>query len=94
MRGWGVVYGGYCLGKGYLGAEEFEGSAKGMEAVMRIMNVVGVSDLLDMKGKYVRVATKGLGTTVTIIGNIVNDIWFDYEAFFDTEGKANASTRR
>lgn len=84
--GWGVVYGGYCLGKGYLGAEEFEGSAKGMEAVMRIMNVVGVSDLLDMKGKYVRVATKGLGTTVTIIGNIVNDIWFDYEAFFDTEG--------
>lgn len=74
------------MGKGYLGAEEFEGSAKGMEAVMRIMNVVGVSDLLDMKGKYVRVATKGLGTTVTIIGNIVNDIWFDYEAFFDTEG--------
>ena len=80
--GWGVVYGGYCLGKGYLGAEEFEGSTKGMEAIMRIMNVVGVSDLLDMKDKYVRVATKGWGSTVKIIGNIINDIWFDYETFF------------
>lgn len=83
--GGGVVYGGYCLGKGYLGAEEFEGSAKGMEAIMRIMNVVGVSDLLDMKDKYIRVATKGWGSTVKIIGNIINDIWFDYETFFKGE---------
>lgn len=89
--GWGVVYGGYCLGKGYLGAEEFEGSARGMEAIMRIMNTVGVSDLLKMKDKYVRVATKGLGTTVKIIGNIVNDIWFDYEAFFNENGGGNES---
>ena len=31
--GWGVVYGGYCLGKGYLGADDdfFDGSAAGME---------------------------------------------------------------
>lgn len=84
--GWGVVYGGYCLGKGYLGAEEFEGSAKGMEAIMRIMNTVGVSDLLKMKDKYVRVATKGWDSTVKIIGNIINDIWFDYEAFFKENG--------
>lgn len=84
-HGWGVVYGGYCLGKGYLGAKEFEGSAKGLEAIMRIMNVVGVSDLLDMKDKHIRVATKGLGTTVTIIGNIIDDLWFDYESFFTEE---------
>ncbi len=84
-HGWGVVYGGYCLGKGYLGAKEFEGSAKGLEAIMRIMNVVGVSDLLDMKDKHIRVATKGLGTTVTIIGNIVDDLWFDYATFFGEE---------
>lgn len=81
--GWGVVYGGYCLGKGYLGAEKFEGYAKGMEAIMQIMNTVGVSDLHDMEGKYVRAATKGLGATVTIIGNIIKDLWFDYEGFFD-----------
>lgn len=31
---------------------------------MRIMDVVGVSRLEDMKGKYIRVATKGWGSTV------------------------------
>lgn len=82
--GWGVVYGGYCLGKGYLGADDdyFNGSAKGMEAIMRIMDVIGVEALEDMKGKYVRIASKGLGSSVKIIGNIISDKWFDYESFF------------
>lgn len=82
--GWGVVYGGYCLGKGYLGADDdyFNGSAKGMEAIMRIMDVVGVEALEDMKGKYVRIANKGLGSSVKIIGNIISNKWFDYESFF------------
>lgn len=83
--GWGVVYGGYCLGKGYLGADDkfFSGSAKGMESIMRIMDVVGVEAMEDMKGKYVRVASKGLGSSVKIIGNIISDKWFDYESFFE-----------
>ena len=82
--GWGVVYGGYCLGKGYLGADDdfFESSAKGIEAIMRIMDVVGVEALEDMKGKYVRIANKGWGSSVKIIGNIISDKWFDYESFF------------
>ena len=85
--GWGVVYGGYCLGKGYLGADDkfFSGSAKGMESIMRIMDVVGVEALEDMKNKYVRVASKGLGSSVKIIGNIISDKWFDYESFFEDE---------
>lgn len=83
--GWGVVYGGYCLGKGYLGADDdyFNGSAKGMESIIRIMDVVGVEALEDMKGKYVRIASKGLGSSVKIIGNIISDKWFDYESFFE-----------
>lgn len=82
--GRGVVYGGYCLGKGYLGADDdyFNGSAKGMEAIMRIMDVVGVEALEDMKGKYVRIAIKGWSNSVKIIGNVVSDQWFDYESFF------------
>lgn len=80
--GWGVCYGGYCLGKGYLGSDKFEGYDKGMEAIMLIMNTVGVEDLFKMNGKYVRVATKGWGSAVKIIGNVIKDIWFDYEAFF------------
>ena len=88
--GWGVVYGGYCLGKGYLGADDdfFDGSAAGMEYIMRIMDTVGVEKIQDLKGKYVRVATKGWGSSVKIIGNILKDQWFDAETFF-TDKKEN-----
>lgn len=83
--GWGVVYGGYCLGKGYLGADDdfFNGSAAGMEYLMRIMDTVGVEKFQDLRGKYIRVATKGLGSSVKIIGNIIHDKWFDAETFFE-----------
>ena len=82
--GWGVVYGGYCLGKGYLGADDdfFSGSAAGMEYLIRIMDTVGVERFQNLKGKYVRVATKGWGGSVKIIGNIIKDQWFDVETFF------------
>lgn len=84
--GWGVVYGGYVLGHGYLGAKEFDGSAKGLESIMRIMDVVGVERFNDMQGKYIRVATKGWGSSVKIIGNLIKDKWFDIDDFFK-EGK-------
>ena len=82
--GWGVVYGGYCLGKGYLGADDnfFSGSAAGIEYLIRIMDTVGVERFQNLKGKYVRVATKGLSGPVKIIGNIIEDKWFDAETFF------------
>ena len=83
---WGVVYGGYVLGHGYLGAEEFDGSAKGLESIMRIMDVVGVERFNDMQGKCIRVATKGWGSSVKIIGNLIKDKWFDIDEFFK-EGK-------
>lgn len=81
-NGWGVVYGGYVLGHGYLGAKEFDGSAKGLESIMRIMDVVGVERFNDMQGKYIRVATKGWGSSVKIIGNLIKDKWFDIDEFF------------
>lgn len=81
--GWGVVYGGYSLGFGYLGSDTFTGSGKGLEAIMRIMDTVGVDDVNDLKGKYVRVAVKKFTDPVKIIGNIVKDKWFDYGTFFE-----------
>ena len=83
--GWGVTYGGRVLGHGYLNAEEFEGNAKGIEYLMRIMDTVGVERFNDMKGKYVRVVTKGWGNTVDIIGNIARNKWFDQRKFFEGE---------
>ena len=66
-----------------MGAKEFKGSASGMEAIMRIMDVVGVEDLVDLKGKHVRVATKGWGSSVKIIGHFIKDQWFDYSSFYE-----------
>ena len=82
--GWGAVYGGYCLGKGYLDASDdfFDGSAAGMEYLIRIMDTVGVEKFQDLKGKYIRVATKRWCDPVKIIGNIIKDKWFDAETFF------------
>lgn len=86
-NGWGVVFGGVVLGQGYVGAKEFNGSAEGMEYIMRIMDTLNSSKFNDMFGKYVRVATKGWGESVKIIGNIMDDKWFDAESFFNDKQK-------
>ena len=79
---WGCIYGGYALGSGYVGADEFEGSAAGMESIMRIMDTVGCDTFTEMNGKYVRAAVKGWGDRIQIIGHITKDKWFDQESFF------------
>jgi anti-sigma regulatory factor (Ser/Thr protein kinase) len=81
--GWGVGYGGYCIGKGYLGADEFSAeNGGGLVAMMRIMDTVGVEKWEDLVGKYCRVQTEGWGGKITTIGNIMNDKWFDIDKFF------------
>ena len=84
---WGTIYGGYSLGYGYVGADSFEGSAKGMESIMRIMDTVGVDRFQDLRGKYVRTIYPGNGNPVKIIGNIIEDKWFDIESFYKKEEK-------
>lgn len=63
--GWGVNIGGYCIGHGYLGAENFDATEGGLEAMMRIMDTVGVSKWEDLKGQYVRAESHGWGGRVT-----------------------------
>ena len=70
------------MGHGYLGASKFDSSENGIEYLMRIMDTVGVETWESLEGKLVRVATKGLGSGVKIIGNIIKDKWFDSELFF------------
>lgn len=84
--GWGVTFGGRVLGKGYVGADEFSGSPKGIEEVMRIMDVVGVGSFSELEGKYVRAETSGWGGTVEKIGNITKNKWFDYHEFYKEVG--------
>lgn len=79
---WGVGFGGYKIGTGYLGADTFEGSKKGLEAMMRIMDVVGVEKWEDLKGKYVRCKVGSWGESIDEIGNIIKDKWFNIRKFF------------
>lgn len=86
-NGWGVGYGGYGIGKGYVGAAEFKGYAKGTELIMRVMDTIGVARFQELMGKYVRVAVNFStdGGRVYIIGNIIEDNWFDIKDFFTEE---------
>lgn len=84
---WGCGFGGYAIGKGHLGAKNSDISADngaGLVAMMRIMNVVGVSRWEDLEGQFVRVAVdrETWGGSIHIIGNILNDRWFDQRKFF------------
>lgn len=71
------------IGKNY--RDEITGSENGIEYILRIMDIVGVSRFNDMKGKYVRVAFKVGDDRVEIIGNIIENKWFDQKAFFDNK---------
>ena len=88
-RGFGCNYGGRVIGKGYLGAKHFKGSEKGIEAIMRIMDTVGVENWNDLKGKYVRAVLNGWGSPIDKIGNIIEDKWFDQEEFFSEKEQSS-----
>ena len=83
--GWGCGYGGYCLGHGCIGykPKEFTASDKGLVAMMRVMDTVGVYKWEDLKGKYIRCKVGGPGDTIDEIGNIVEDKWFNIRKFFE-----------
>ena len=86
-KSWGCGFGGYCIGHGYLGAEHFDGSPDGIEAMARIMDTVGVSTWEGLAGKYCRVESEGWGGTINKIGNLIEDKWFDIKQFFKEKQK-------
>ncbi|RXA58454.1 hypothetical protein EQ871_17040 [Enterococcus casseliflavus] len=82
--GWGVNYGSRAL-DGYIKKEgERKPNHAAMSVIPEILKVVGVRKWEDLKGKYVRVETNGLGRTVTKIGNLIDDVWLDLDEFFNT----------
>lgn len=82
--GWGTCFGGYNLaffnGTTFKGSESSE---KGLKALKRIMDVVGVAKWEDIKGHYVRV--KQQDRLVVGIGNIIENKWFEPREFFKGE---------
>ena len=88
--GWGINYGGYCIGFGFLGSDSFTAeNGSGLVAMMKIMDTVGVEKWEDLKGKYIRIVDEGWGSSVKKIGNIIEDKWFDIDEFFKNYNKEN-----
>ena len=52
------------------------------------MDTVGVTKLSDLKGRYIRAAA-AKDKRLKIIGNIINDKWFDIKSFFEDAQKAD-----
>ena len=78
--------GGYCLDEFDSATQTRVFRAESMEAISKILEVVGVDKWEDLPGKYIRIEYNGLGSTVTKIGNIIEEKWFDLKEFFGKIG--------
>lgn len=81
--GFNCGVGGFCLDKYSNDIKARVFRAESMKAISEILDVVGVDKWEDLPGKYIRFEDNGWGSTVTKIGNIINDKWFDMKEFFE-----------
>lgn len=77
--------GGYCLDEFNHATQTRVFRAESMEAISKILEVVGVDKWEDLPGKYIRFEDEGWGSIVTKIGNIIEEKWFDLKEFFGKE---------
>ena len=85
--GAGCCFGGYAL-------DEYDEAERrrlpislGLECLEHIMTTVGVKSWEDLKDKYIRVVSRGLGENIDVIGNIMEDKWFNIEELFQKAKK-------
>ena len=80
---WFQTIGNFQNGVGELGVTKWEGNGSAIVAMMKIMDVVGVSTWEGLKDKLIRVKprNKQFGT-IDEIGNILEDKWFNLRDFF------------
>lgn len=78
--------GGYCLDNYDKETKKRVFRAESMESVSKLLEVVGVDKWEDLPGKYIRFEDNGWGSTVTKIGNIIEDKWLDLKEFFGKVG--------
>lgn len=58
-------------------------TGKGLEAISKILDVVGVDRWERLEGQYIRVKDNGIGSTIDEIGNLMDDTkWFNLREFF------------
>jgi hypothetical protein len=74
--------GGFCLDEFNTTTQTRVFRVESMEVISKILDVVGVDKWEDLPGKHIRFEDVGWGSTVTKIGNIITDKWFDMREFF------------
>lgn len=84
-----LEWGGSVCGYGLYAIDQYDGSedkrvfsASGLEAISKILEVVGVETWEELKGQYVRIEDNGWGETVDKIGNLMEEKWFNIREFF------------
>lgn len=75
--GGGQSIGGYCLDSYNKETDRREGTAYGLDFIIRMLETVGVDSIDDMLGKSVRIRHEGWGGKALEIGNYLNDEWFN-----------------
>lgn len=83
--------GGFCLDEYNNDIKARIFRAESMEAISEILDVVGVDKWEDLPGKYIRFEDNGWSSTITKIGNIINDKWFDMRDFFEKSERGESN---
>lgn len=85
------IQGGACCGIGCYALDCFDKDsekrifrAESMEIISKILDVVGVDNWEDLKGKYIRIRDRGWGSTIDEIGNLMDDKWVNIRHFFES----------
>lgn len=82
--GGGVGFGGYALDSYDKDLKKRVCvSGKGLDAIVEILDVIGVDNWEDLPGNYCRIKHKGWGGRVDEIGNIIKNKWFNIREHFE-----------
>lgn len=76
------AYGGYALDTYDEKEGKRIGATSGIQAIAEILNCVGVTKWEDLTGSFVRCEHQEKGGKIIRIGNLIEDKWFSFEAFF------------
>jgi len=85
-KGGGVWFGGYTL-DAVPGNDRALGRRPHAACgawVAGILKTVGVDNWEDLPGKFVRVKTAGWGSSIKVIGHLIEDKWFDADALMES----------
>ena len=82
---YGIGVGGYAIDGYDRESKSRKFTTKGIEAISKILEVVGVDTWEQLPGKYIRIKDAGWGKPIDEIGNLIEDKWFNLREFFSKE---------